>query len=245
MASVYDQLMKDAPYTKWQDFTKEVFNKSQKNIESIIDLGCGTGSITTKLASDGYEMIGVDVASDMLTCAHQKSNNKQLKVKWVQQDLRNLEGFSNLDAAISYCDVINYITTEEEVSNVFNRVAGTLKDGGLFLFDVHTLDHVQHNMINQTFAHVDDAMSYIWFCSEGDNKGEMHHDLTFFILEEGVYNRFKEYHHQRTYSIETYTRLLTQSGFENIMTYYDFSTNNKNLDEKSERVFFSAEKRSR
>lgn len=242
MAYVYDQLMKEAPYDQWLNFTTEIFKKHSKQIKNIADLGCGTGEITTLLAQEGYDMIGIDYSSDMLTYAEQKASTEKLSIQWLHQDLRDLQGLTDLDAAISYCDVINYITTEGELATVFKRVADSLKPGGLFLFDIHSLYHVEQNLTNETFADVMDDISYIWFCTEGKASGEMYHDLTFFTLEGTTYRRFDEWHHQRTYAVEIYEQLLSIAGFKSLDVYYDFSLKKQNRKEKAERVFFVAEK---
>ena len=246
MASLYDQLMTNAPYDQWLQFTKSIIEKSGKNIKTIVDLGCGTGEITIGLAKAGYNLTGVDFSSDMLTYAEQKASNEKQSIQWINQDLRELTGFTNLDVAVSYCDVINYITSENELATVFTRVAESLKVGGLFIFDVHSLQHVEHRLVNQVFTLVTDDISYIWDCSEGEEFGEMHHDLTFFASDgHGKYDRFEEFHHQRTHSVEIYTRLLIEAGFEKPVLYSDFSLESDYLSEKSERIFFVAQKRSR
>lgn len=242
MASLYDKLMTEAPYDEWVRFTERAFRQSGKQIDRIVDLGCGTGEITKRLAHAGYRVSGVDYSADMLTYADHKANRENVSIQWVCQDLRKLDGLTDLDAAISYCDVINYIVSEEELRTVFKRVADSLKEGGLFIFDVHSLFHIQNHLINQTFADVTDDASYIWFCSGGENPGEMHHDLTFFALDGDKYERFEEFHHQRTYSIAFYQQLLKDAGFENLNIYADFSLKPGNVNEKSERIFFVAEK---
>ncbi|MEC5422191.1 class I SAM-dependent methyltransferase [Virgibacillus sp. C22-A2] len=245
MALLYDKLMAGAPYDQWIEFTHKVFEQSGKEFNAIADLGCGTGEITVKLAKAGYKMTGIDYSSEMLTYAEHKASEAKVTVQWLQQDLRDLDGLTELDAAVSYCDVINYITDEEEISSVFNRVAASLREGGLFIFDIHSLYHVEHHFINQTFADVMEDTSYIWFCMEGEQPGEMFHDLTFFSLDGDKYERFEEYHHQRTYSIKFYQRLLKDAGFNNLQVYGDFSLERNSLNEKTERIFFIAEKRSR
>ncbi|RDW21740.1 class I SAM-dependent DNA methyltransferase [Oceanobacillus chungangensis] len=244
MAFVYDKLMSDAPYDSWINFTMKVIQNSGKQVKEIADLGCGTGEITTKLAERGYVMTGVDYSSDMLAYAEHKASERNVSIQWLHQDLKELEGLANLDAAISYCDVMNYITAEDDIKQVFVRIADSLKAGGLFMFDVHSLQHVEQNYVNQTFADVTDDASYIWFCSEGDEPGEMFHELTFFSLDGDRYTRFDEYHHQRTYSVNFYKKLLEAAGFENINIYADFSLKEENINDQSERIFFIAEKRS-
>lgn len=245
MAFVYDRLMEDAPYDEWLTFTTKIFEQSGIEIQNVADLGCGTGEVTIRLAQAGYETLGIDYSGDMLTYAEQKSSASNLNVQWIHQDLRELTGLHNLDAAVSYCDVINYITSAEELREVFKRVADTLKTGGLFIFDVHSLEHVAKHLVNQTFTEVSEDVSYIWYCYEGDATGEMHHELTFFTLEDGKYNRLDEFHHQRTYSTKFYEQLLIESGFEKPTLYSDFSLKLNNIDEESERIFFVAKKGSR
>lgn len=242
MAFLYDQLMEDAPYDKWVAFTKEMIRKSGKNIESISDLGCGTGEITLMLAQEGYQLFGVDYSAHMLTYAEQKSRSENFPVKWIHQDLRTLEGLTDLDAAVSFCDVINYITTEDDLRKVFKNVAQSLKLGGLFMFDIHSIDHVTEHLTNNSFTDVTDDMALIWECVAGENPGEMHHDLTFFVLEDDKYHRMNEYHHQHTYPVEMYEQLLIEAGFKKPVIYSDFSSENEKLAKKAERIFFVTEK---
>ncbi|WP_339228189.1 class I SAM-dependent methyltransferase [Oceanobacillus sp. FSL K6-2867] len=244
MASLYDHLMINAPYDAWVSFTEEMIQQAGKEAVRIADLGCGTGEIAARLASRGYQVTGVDYSTDMLAYAAHKATEKNLPIQWLHQDLTKLSGISGYDVAISYCDVINYITEPVDLQKTFNNIANCLKEGGLFIFDVHSLYQVEQNYANETFAEVTDEASYIWFCSPGDDPGEMFHDLTFFALDGETYKRFDEYHHQKTYSIPFYKKMLKESGFENIKLFADFSIKINDIDEKSERIFFLAEKRS-
>ncbi|TRM12764.1 class I SAM-dependent methyltransferase [Lentibacillus cibarius] len=246
LAYYYDVLMEDAPYDKWESFTKAMIAQTGKPVSSIIDLGCGTGQITTRLAKSGYRMTGVDYSADMLTIAHERAARQRLNVQFIQQDLRKLEGFRHYDVAISYCDVLNYITEEDELRSVFQHVAALLKSEGLFIFDIHSLDYVHNHLINQTFADVTDDVAYVWFCSVGDEEGEMHHDLTLFARDKssGQYIRFDEYHHQRTYPVTFYKQLLDEAGFDIQHLSSNFSIQDNAIDEMEERLFITAIKRS-
>ncbi|MBN6205634.1 class I SAM-dependent methyltransferase [Ralstonia pickettii] len=245
MAYLYDQLMSHAPYDDWVQFTEEIFADLGFAGKRIADLGCGTGEISTRLAQKGYNVIGVDNSQDMLTYAEHKASTQNLPIQWLLQDLREMDGLYDLDAAFSYCDVLNYITDPEELQNTFHHIYHSLKSGGLFLFDVHSLQYIRENYLDQTFAEVTDDASYIWFCTPGDEAGEMYHDLTFFYLENGKYERFDEQHHQRTYPINFYKDFLKNAGFEDIKIYADFSSIPNNMNENAARIFFSASKRSR
>ncbi|WP_068674378.1 class I SAM-dependent methyltransferase [Oceanobacillus sp. Castelsardo] len=240
MAYVYDKFMADAPYDEWVHFTLSVLGN--RHINRIADLGCGTGEISTRLAEQGFETIGLDYSEDMLTYAANKANEKKLSITWLHQDLTEMEGLENIDLAVSYCDVMNYITEKAQIKEVFRRTYTSLNPDGIFIFDVHSLYQVEQNYKNQTFADVLEDMSYIWFCSEGEETGEMFHDLTFFVLDKDKYVRFDEYHHERTYPISFYKETLKEVGFTNIKVYADFSLERDQLHEQSERIFFVAEK---
>lgn len=242
LANLYDLFMNDAPYDEWVAFTEKVFQQSNKQIQAVADLGCGTGEITIRLAQKNYRMIGVDYSEEMLAVAAHKANELKTPIQWVHQNLKQLEGITDLDAAVSYCDVINYLTDKNELNMVFQRVWNSLKEGGLFVFDVHSMDYVTKYLINQTFTDVTEESSYIWFCLEGENPGEMYHELTFFQAVGDYYKRLEEFHHQRTYPPECYEALLTDAGFTNIQVYTDFSVDPQRSLAEAERIFFVAEK---
>lgn len=243
MAKLYDKLMDEAPYDQWAEITNKLVTQSSIPVNQIVDLGCGTGQITSRLARTGYQMIGIDYSIDMLSYAEQRASEQKLSVQWINQDIREIEGINDVDAVVSYCDVMNYITTEVELNLVFSNVATMLKDNGIFIFDVHSLHHVENNLVNQTFATVEDDLSSVWFCSPGEDAGEMFHDLTFFVSnDKESYSRFDEYHHQKTFSLEIYQKLLEQNGLQIQKIYGDFSLEEESLHENTERIFFFAVK---
>lgn len=241
-AYIYDQLMDHAPYDKWVQFTTEIIKRKNASIKSIVDLGCGTGEITSRLAKLGYHVTGVDYSIEMLACATEKVINHKLPVNWIQQDIRKLSGFHQIDLFISYCDVMNYITELNEVETVFNHVYNSLSPNGLFIFDIHSIHYAEERLMNQTFTEVTDDLAYIWDCEQGDRQGEMFHYLTFFRKENDHYIRFDETHHQHTYDIKVYEQLLKKCGFSKIQFYRDFSLEKAFLSEKSERIFIVGEK---
>lgn len=243
MAYIYDTLMSDAPYGEWTDFTEEVLKIHGVQSARIIDLGCGTGVITMKLAEKGYQLTGVDYSTDMLSYAEHKASDANLSIQWLHQDIRELAGVSGYDVAVSYCDVINYVTEPDELYVSFQNIADSLKPGGLFIFDIHSMYQVKEHYVDQTFADVSDDASYIWFCTGGDASGEMFHDLTFFTKQGDSYIRFDEEHHQRTYPIDFYKEILEETGFENIKVYADFSLKEGNIPDDAARIFFSASKK--
>ena len=241
-AIIYDALMKHAPYDKWVTFTTNIIEQFNVPVKTIIDLGCGTGELTIRLGKLGYEMIGIDQSNDMLTVAAEKAYNQQIDINWIQQDIRELTGFKDVDLFISYCDVINYITNLDDVKKVFEQVYNCLKPGGLFIFDFHSINYTEHHLCDRTFADVTDELTYIWECERGDKEGEMFHYMTFFQKENDRYVRFDEVHHQKTYPLIRYKNLLESCQFKKINFYADFMFKDHFSEQKSERIFGVAQK---
>lgn len=244
-AQVYDAFMEEAPYDNWVAFTEQVCKKYDFSPKKVIDLGCGTGEISLRLAKKGYAVTGVDLSQDMLTIADQKAQERALEVNWIHQDLRTLEGTSGFDLAISYCDVINYIPGINDLEGTFENVYQSLQENGLFIFDVHNLKYVENHLVGHTFSDVNDEMAYIWSCFGSNHPGEMFHELTFFQKQGHSYIRFDEEHHQRTYESSVFREILEKIGFVNINIYHDFNCENEKQQTLTERNFIVAQKQSR
>ncbi|SEO32821.1 Methyltransferase domain-containing protein [Amphibacillus marinus] len=248
LAMLYDRLMADAPYEQWVSFTEFcVRNYNLKPANQLLDLGCGTGRLTCQLAEAGYTVTGVDLSEHMLTEASARALNANLAINWIKQDISKLEGFQDLDIIVSYCDVINYLPGEESVRAALHAIAQSLRNQGLFIFDVHSIKHVRDNMVNQVFSEVADDFSYIWFCEQGSQIGEMIHDLTFFVKDrtDSVYHRFEEQHNQLTYSALYYQQLLYDAGFSTIDIFANFQQTKlvaDQADEQGDRLFFVCKK---
>ena len=198
-AYVYDKLI-DQDYEKWADYIEEVFKKHSIKPSLVLDLGCGTGSITNILAKRGYDMIGVDLSSDMLNVARDKAMEENLDVLYLCQDIREFELYGTVDAIICTLDVLNYITEPEDLSHVFALVKNYLNPDGIFIFDINTEYKLKNILGNNTFINDENGIFYTW---ENEFDGNISNQfLTFFAEnEDGLYERFDENHIQRAYSI--------------------------------------------
>ncbi len=239
LAALYDELMQDAPYDEWVSFTESMLESSS---QAILDVGCGTGQITRRLSKKGFQMTGVDLSEAMLIEAANDPSVETSRIQWVKQDMRELTGFHDQQLIVSYCDVLNYITEKDDVLKTFQAIYHSLASEGQFMFDVHSLAHVEA-MSDNIYSEVQNDYSYIWFCDQGET-GEMFHEMTFFIKEGDSYQRYDETHHQKTYSMKSYIDWLKQAGFRDVKVYKDFETKPITLDDEpnSERLFFVAKK---
>lgn len=237
----YDQLMEDAPYDQWFAFLHEVLADHTSH-PRLLDIGCGTGAMTLRLAQAAYDVTGVDLSEDMLTIARYKADNAGLTVPFFQQDMTELSLGDTYDVVLMFCDSLNYLQTEEEVQTTFERVYEHLNDDGLFVFDVHTINKLETQFIDQTYADQDEDLSLIWQSYAGDSPHSVVHALTFFVREEdGRYSRFDEDHEQRTFASHVYRTWLEEKGFDVLHIVSDFSWQEPT--ESSERLFFVAKKR--
>jgi SAM-dependent methyltransferase len=241
-AYLYDELMKDVPYDKWVDLVKE--NVSKYNVKGIrlLDLACGTGELSVKFASKGFDVTGVDLSEDMLMVAQGKATDKGMNMQFYQQNMAELEGLGQFDIIGIFCDSLNYLQSEQEVSDTFLRVYEHLDDNGLFIFDVHSIHKIMQIFMNQTFAINDDEISYIWHSYQGEHPNSVEHDLSFFVLDQGSgkYDRYDELHFQRTFPIEVYGKWLKDAGFEVLEVTADFEAVSPQT--QSERIFFICRK---
>ncbi|MEH7609706.1 class I SAM-dependent DNA methyltransferase [Gottfriedia acidiceleris] len=241
-AYLYDQLMNDVPYERWVQFLKDAFQKYEMLQPSILDIGCGTGTLPISLAKLNYSISGVDLSEEMLSVAMAKAEIEKVNIPFFQQNMVELEGFDQLDCITIFCDSLNYLETEDQVKQTFIRVNESLKDNGLFLFDVHSPYKIEEIFGEETFFIDDAELSLVWSCTQGEHPLSVEHDLVFFMKEENrdLYERFEEYHNQRTFPINTYKSLLNQTGFEVKEIIADFD---EDVDDTSERIFFIAMKK--
>ncbi|MBU9722530.1 MULTISPECIES: class I SAM-dependent DNA methyltransferase [Bacillaceae] len=237
-ASIYDVLMEDVPYEDWLTFASTHLKHKGK----ILDIGCGTASITLLLSEAGYEVSGVDISQEMLTVAEEKVRLSNKNISLYCQDMRKLEGFNDFDGVTIFCDGLNYLPDSEAVKQTFRNVFNALKPGGIFLFDVHSPYKMTNIFNDQLYGEDRTDISYLWFCNPGDKPLSVEHALTFFIRrQDGTYDRLDEEHFQRTFSPEDYKEWLSDVGFIDIEVTSDFGREKEN--EISDRYFLKAVKK--
>ncbi|WP_136606594.1 class I SAM-dependent DNA methyltransferase [Paenibacillus dokdonensis] len=231
-AYVYDELMEDMPYPDWLRFARQAWDKHGSMPKSVVELGCGTGSITIPLVNSGFEVTGIDLSADMLSVARRKMEStpqgsrlyREGSIRWVQQDMREWEIPEQVDAVISFCDCFSYLLEERDVTAAFAQTYKGLKPGGIFLFDVHHPNTMIRYDEEQPFVWDDRSVSYIWTCELDAPRCEIEHHLSIFAKEEqsDLYRRFEETHVQRAYDPEWMKTELVKAGFRDVKCYADF-----------------------
>ncbi|MBO6164243.1 MAG: methyltransferase domain-containing protein, partial [Lachnospiraceae bacterium] len=137
-AEVYDRFMENVPYDDWEAWIASRLESEGYAGQLVLELGCGTGIMTERLAARGYDMIGVDLSEDMLAEAMEKRSLSGHNILYLQQDMREFELYGTVAAVVCICDSLNYITARRDLAQVFRLVNNYLDPGGLFLFDFNT-----------------------------------------------------------------------------------------------------------
>lgn len=242
-AAVYDTFMDNIPYEEWGTYLKELLKEYEIEDGLVLDLGCGTGTMTEILAEAGYDMIGVDNAEDMLEIAMEKKVESGHDILYLLQDMREFELYGTVKAVVSICDSVNYITEEEELLEVFHLVNNYLDPKGMFIFDFNTEYKYREILGDCTIAENRDACSFIWDNYYYEEEQINEYALSLFIQEEDsdLYRKYEETHFQKAYTYETMRRLIEESGLE-FVTAYDAFTHDAPT-EKSERIYMIARER--
>ena len=217
-AEVYDQFMENVPYEKWRDLIVAELKKEGIEDGLILDLGCGTGTLTRMLAQAGYDMIGVDGSQEMLIEAREKTEDTG--ILYLCQDMREFELYGTVRAIVSTCDTMNYLLTPEDFIRTLRLANNYLDPGGVFIFDLNTLYKFREIMGNTTIAENDEDASFIWDNYFDEETGRNEYDLTLFIRQEnGLYERVSEVHEEQGYTPEQIREYITRSGMEYVRTF--------------------------
>ena len=151
---------------------------------TILDLGCGTGTLTELLARKGYDMIGVDNAQEMLQIAMEKRERSGLPILYLLQDMREFELYGTVGAVVSVCDSLNYLLEKEDIVQTFARVNNYLYPQGLFIFDFNTVYKYAVMIGDATIAENRENCSFIWENYYHEEEEINEYDLTVFVAEE-------------------------------------------------------------
>ncbi len=262
-AGVYDIFMDDTPYEEWAEFLvslietygiskpvrgSEEAEKEENGCEGeilsserdlVLDLGCGTGTLTELLYQKGYDMIGVDNSQEMLEAALVKKERSGSEILYLCQDMRELDLYSTVGTVISVCDSVNYLLEDEDVAQAFALVNNYLYPGGLFVFDFNTVYKYEQVIGDTTIAENRDTCSFIWENYYHEEERINEYDLTIFVEEEeDLFRRFTETHFQRGYTLEEMTGFVEKAGMQ-VLRALDADTH-EDVTDQSERIYMIA-----
>ena len=238
-ACVYDQLMDETPYAQWCENIAQALGEYGIRDGLVLELGCGTGSLTELLAARGFDMIGVDNSDEMLNIACEKREKSGRDILYLNQDMRSFELYGTVRAVVSVCDSLNYLLEDEDLTACFRLVNNYLDPGGIFIFDFNTRYKYETVIGDSVIAENREDCSFIWENFYDPEEEMNEYDLTVFVREEGEhFRRFTETHFQRGYTAEQMTRLVSQAGMA-VVEVLDADTG-EGVTDRTERVYIVA-----
>jgi len=239
-AKIYDKLMEDVDYPKFVDYYIKIFEKYNVNPKIVLDLACGTGTITKLMAQRGYDMIGLDLSVSMLDEA--KSKSEGLDILYINQDMTDFELYGTVGAIVSSLDAVNHVVEKEDLARCFKLVNNYLDPMGLFIFDINSEYKIKNILGNNTFVYDDEDIFYTWQNFYDDESKICDFVLTFFVKNGSHYERIDDEYSQRAYTVDEIKELLEMANLKVLGVFDELSFNAPKED--SERIFFVAQKQS-
>ena len=220
----YDTLMQDVDYEKRAEYILSLFEKHRGKPADIIDLGCGTGTLSFILMKKGVDVIGVDNSPLMLSEARNKAYELELNPLLLCQDIAELDLYGTAEGAISTLDCLNHITDSKTLENVFNRLKFFIEPGGLFTFDVNTPYKHKEILSGATFVRDMDEVYCVWQNGSCDDELKVSISLDIFTKEEdGLYSLSSENFVERAYTDEQLSKIFERNCFEQVAVYDDMT----------------------
>ena len=239
LAESYDALTQDVPYEKLLAFYFRLLKKYRCEAQTVLDLACGTGSLSVLLAQAGCDVIGADCSVQMLTEAVRKTEGMENAPFFIRQEMQKLHLPAPVDAVICCLDSINYLTKPDHCRKTFRRVFDALNPGGLFVFDINTPEKL-HALDGQVFLDETDDTYCVWRAEFDRRKNICYYGFDLFRKQGESWRRSGELHAEYAYSPQELTAYLQEAGFSDIQTFGDRVL--RRPKENEQRIFFAAKK---
>ena len=242
-APFYDGLTNNVDYSSLSEYFDKIIKENGNGGNLLLDLACGTGSLSFELVKKGYDVISVDASEDMLSEAMNKSHTFG-NPTFLNQTMQSLDLFGTIDAAVCCLDSINHLESKTDVKKAIEKVSLFMNEGGVFIFDVNTLYKHRDVLGDNTFVYDTDDVYCVWQNCFSPNDGSVEINLDFFEpIEGGCYDRWQESFCEYFYDDEFLTECINQSGMKLICKYDDFSF--ENVNDKTQRIVYVCRKESK
>ena len=213
-------------------YYKKIFERFSLSPKLVLDMCCGTGTLTTLMAED-YDMIGVDSSWEMLDVAREKDKNGN--ILYLNQSMTDFELYGTVDACYSSLDSVNYLIDDGDLKKHFLLMKNYLNPNGLYIFDISTIYKFRYFLGNKTFTDETETDLFVWQNCYENRLLTMDLDI-FSETDNGTYERISETHYERGYTVLEITKAAEACGFRVEAVYDEFSF--LPAHSKSTRIFF-------
>lgn len=239
-AEYYDSLTSNVDYRKTAEYVSDILNENRINKGILLDLACGTGTMSLIMAQKGYDVIGVNNSPEMLGEAREKALEAGEDILFLCQDMCSIDLYGTVDCTVCLLDSLNHLESKEELLEAFKRVSLFTVPGGLFVFDINTEYKHKYVLGDNTFVYDNDDVYCVWQNEYDDESKTVEIFLDFFQEENGLYRRSSEYFAERAFSDSDIKNLLSEAGFTDIKAYGELRKTAPS--DTEERVFYVARK---
>ena len=240
LAFSYDSLTQDIPYPQMLDYMEALLQRHGKRPETVLDLACGTGSMSVLLAQKGYRVLASDLSEDMLSMAWEKAAElEENRPYFICQPMQELQLPYQVDWAVCCLDSLNYVTEPEKCREALRRVCDSLVSGGVLIFDINSEAKLK-GLDGQVFLDETEDTYCVWRAEFDREENICYYGMDIFQREGELWQRSFEEHREYAYSVEQLTGYLREAGFGTIEIYADRSF--EAPAEGEQRIYFYAQK---
>ncbi|MBQ8503907.1 MAG: class I SAM-dependent methyltransferase [Clostridia bacterium] len=230
-AYYYDLLTENVDYESRCNYISDLLAENGIGKGILLDLACGTGTVSLLLSQKGYEVIGVDASEEMLSQAQEKKFDSDADVIFLCQKMEELDLFGTINGAVCTLDSINHVTDKKTVREIFRRVSLFMEDKGIFIFDVNTPYKHREILGNNTFVYDMDDVYCVWQNSTDKNLlTTINLDIFEKDEQEDVYYKYTEQFQEKGYELSEIQEWVQEYKFEVIGIYEEMTTDDVRAD---------------
>lgn len=243
-ASYYDALTKNVNYAGYARRVDKLLRQYGITGGTVLDVACGTASLSIELFMLGYSVAGVDISEDMINAALDKKeihDNINSGIQLFSQDMRYFSLPLCADAAVCSLDALNHLDSIEDIKKCFLSVRKHLCDGGIFIFDMNTPYKHEHILGDNTFVYDVPEVYAVWQNSFSPEDYTVDMTLDLFANKNGVYERHNENIREKAYRRSVILSALSSCGFEPLDMFDELKNRAPRYD--TERILYVAMKK--
>lgn len=231
LAAGYDFVMSHVDYTYWAEYIHTLLLRHRPEAQTILELGCGTGSLALTLQPrGGYRYLATDISAEMIKVGRHKAEEEGLDVRFERADFTEFDVDTPVDVILLLYDGLNYLLDLEPIRALMSCAFAALAEDGIFIVDQST---PSNSIRNESFFEHSDRVGIFSYHrrSQYDAETRLHRTTLDLSVED---QEFREEHVQRAYEVREIEELALQAGFQVEAAYDGFSTSPGTAD--SERI---------
>lgn len=230
-AYYYDLLTENVDYESRCNYIHSLLAENGIGKGILLDLACGTGTVSLLMSEKGYDVIGVDASEEMLSQAQEKKMETESDVIFLCQKMEELDLFGTINGAVCTLDSINHVTDADTVREIFRRVSLFMEDKGIFIFDVNTPYKHREILGNNTFVYDMDDVYCVWQNNTDENLlTTINLDIFEKDEEDDVYYKYTEQFCEKGYELSDIEKWVKEYKFEVIGIYEEMTKNSVKSD---------------